>query len=272
MADKPVTTPPATNEPVKPTPSSPTTGETNTAPPDPIQEFRYAAGPGIPDYLVGKTSGEAAKLMQDLHQQIIYSQPQQPPQQRHDYDAEDTDSAIQKYVNKVRQQELQPAFQQTDAALTQQARALGALTFPDEFRRWAPEIDLYINQFGAKTPQSVAVIVDMVRGRHVSELAREATENEIKRRIDGGTLRPQGSGPMDGGPDNYRVDFETLPPGYRRVLQNLNITSETVDQMLRACYPDLPIQKAREKWVKLAQKGDVITDGRRFEYEGDANG
>jgi hypothetical protein len=268
----PESTPPVTNEPEK-THSSPTTGATGTAPaPDPLQEFRYAAGPGIPEYLVGRTATEAARLMQDLHQQIVYSQPQQQQQAPRNYDADDTDSAIQKYVNKVRQNELQPAFQQTDAALTQQARALGALTFPDEFRRWAPEIDLYINQFGAKTPQSVAVIVDMVRGRHVSELAKEATENEIKRRIDGGTLRPQGPGGMDGGPENYRVDFETLPPGYRRVLQNLNITSETVDQMLRACYPDLPIQKAREKWVKLAQKGDVITDGRRFEYEGDANG
>jgi len=101
----------------------------------------------------------------------------------------------------------------------------------------------------------------------MDEIVAERADAKIKSLVEGGTLRPQSA---DGGPSAglyNRVDFEKLPPRYRAVLQNLGVTSDTVDDMLRTCYPDMPLPKAREKWMKNAEKGDVITDGNTFRYD-----
>ena len=44
-------------------------------PVEPEEEPRYKAGPGIPDYLVGKTLSEAAELTQLLYRQLMRDDP-----------------------------------------------------------------------------------------------------------------------------------------------------------------------------------------------------
>ena len=39
--------------------------------PPPAAEFRYAAGPGVPDFLVGKTMAEAADLTAKLYEALV---------------------------------------------------------------------------------------------------------------------------------------------------------------------------------------------------------
>ena len=72
-----------------PTPNAATTSAAPTTPaaPTPTQPtgaqetgFRFTATPGIPEWLVGKTAGDAAKLAQDLYMQNqrLAQQPQYP--------------------------------------------------------------------------------------------------------------------------------------------------------------------------------------------------
>ena len=183
----------------------------------------------------------------------------------------DPAGATKRLLNRVRETELVPEFQARDNVIGQQARALAELQFKDEFRRWGPEIDMMINQIPAqtRTPQAVGLVVDVVRSRHLDEIVAERSDARIKTLIEGGTLRPQSAEGATGAGVYNRVDLEQLPPRYRSILANLGVTGDTVDDMLRKCYPDLPLGKAREKWMKNAEKGDVITDGMgKFQYDG----
>lgn len=229
------------------TPSS----ETASAPPAP-PEFRYQAGAGVPDALVGKTSSEAAEIFDRMHRTLMATQQQvQQPQNQQ-----------QNQVNQAQQ----AAW---DNVLGAQARAVAELRFPQDFKRWGPEIDMALTQVpaGSRTPEVMEWIVNGVRGRHANELATEAAEARVKTLLESGTLRPQNAVDGTGAGPAYRVDMTQLPPRYASVLNNLGVTSEKVDEFLRKTYPQLPIAQAREKWFKLASKGDVITDGKGFRYD-----
>ena len=47
-------------------------------PPAAEAEFRYQAGPGVPDWLVGKTATEAADLTARLYEQLVRGAPAPP--------------------------------------------------------------------------------------------------------------------------------------------------------------------------------------------------
>ena len=224
---------------------------------------------------------EAANLTQQLYHQLISAAPAPagsmpataatlgaPPHMPSgapdaDEFIHDPAGATQRLLNRVRQTELVPEFQARVNVIGQQARALAELQFRDEFRRWGPEIDLMLNQIpgSQRTPQAVGLVVDVVRSRHMDELVAEKTDAKIKSLVEGGTLRPQGADGGGTGAGVYnRVDFEKLPPGYRKHLDQLGVTHATVDEVLRKAYPNLSLAKAREKWMKSAERGDVITD------------
>ena len=227
----------------------------------------------------GKTAAEAAEITDQLYKQVVasqslaqtplhfggnsplYAQPvsqQQPPQAP---SAQDPFAAFA------------PELQQRDEMLGGQARALAALQYPDDFRRWGPDIDQALAQIAPaqRTPQVVDWIVAGVRGRHINELTDEFAKRRIDELVQGGTLRPQTAGEGAGEFTSNRVDFDKLPPRYASVLKNLGVTASDIDNMLPKVYPDLPLAKAREKWVAAASKGDVITDGTgKFHYDGDS--
>lgn len=232
---------------------------TNSAPAVPA-EFRYQAGEGVPDSLVGKTAKEAADIFNQMHRtlQSTQAQAQQYAQQQNQQQGQN------------QQAEQWNAYtQQRDVVLGAQARAIAEMRFNDEFKRWGPEIDMALTQIPAsnRTPEVMEWIVNGVRGRHANELATEAADLRVKTLLESGQLRPQGQNDGTGAGPAYRVDMTQLPPRYAAVLQNLGVTSEKVDDFLRKAYPQLPIMQAREKWFKLASKGDVITDGKSYRYD-----
>lgn len=285
----PTTAPPTTPEPISigsgAVNSGGTASATPSAPdvPEVPPEFRYAAGPGIPEYLVGKTAGEAANLTQQLYHQLVSGVPSPTPgspaytastlgaqpSQHLPGAAPDADEfihdpagATQRLLDRVRRTEVMPEFQARDNVIGQQARALASLQFKDEFHRWGPEIDMMLNQIpgSQRTPQAVGLVVDVVRSRHLDEITNERVDAKIKNLVEGGTLRPQGAEGATGAGVYNRVDFDKLPPNYRTYLNRLGVTQDTVDEVLRKAYPNLSLGKAREKWMKSAERGDVITD------------
>lgn len=158
---------------------------------------------------------------------------------------------------------LMPEFSQRDGILGAQARELAELKYKEDFKRWGPEIDMALNVIPPqqRTPQVVDWIVRGVRGSHINELTNEHAERRIKELVEGGTLRPQGAGEGTGEAVSARLDFDKLPPRYGALLKNLGLTPGTADKYLERIYPNLPLAKAREKWMASAMKGDIITDG-----------
>jgi len=145
------------------------------------------------------------------------------------------------------------------------------MRFADEFRRWGPEIDILAQQIPTanRSADAYKMITEVVRSRHVDELANERADARLKQLVETGQMRPQtaaGAGTTATTADT--LDLDKLPPNYRSVLRSLGITSDHLDETLRSLYPALSIGDARKKWFEAASKGDVITDGRKFEYEG----
>lgn len=245
------------------------------------EEWRYQPGVGVPDWLVGKNATEAANLTQQLYHQLVsgggVGAPGTPaytastlgaPATSHpdaDEFLHDPAGATQRLLDRVRRTEVMPEFQARDNVIGQQARALAELQFKDEFKRWGPEIDIMLNQIpgSQRTPQAVGLVVDVVRSRHLDEITAERVDAKIKNLVEGGTLRPQGADGATGAGVYNRVDFDKLPPNYRTYLSRLGVTQDTVDEVLRKAYPNLSLGKAREKWMKSAERGDVITDNLR---------
>lgn len=229
--------------------------ETSSASAAPV-EFRYQAGEGIPDSLVGKTAAEAAELFNQMHRTVMSAQQQYQQQQAQAQQAQQT-------------QQTSYDYSQRDAVLGAQSRAIAEIRYPNDFKRWGPEIDMALTQIPAsnRTPEVMEWIVNGVRGRHANELASEAADLRVKTLLETGQLRPQGQNDGTGAGPAFRVDMTQLPPRYAAVLQNLGVTSEKVDDFLRKAYPQMPIAQARDKWFKLASKGDVLTDGKGFRYD-----
>ena len=269
------------------TPTSPGSGEQPSslttsvnATPEP-QEFRYGADSSIPEYLRGKSWKEAAEITDQLYKTLVANQSlAQPPLSfnqgsplyaqampgQPDFQTDPLGATRAAFT-----QESQPR----DAMLGAQARELAELKYGDDFRRWGPEIDMALNVIPPhqRTPQVVDWIVRGVRGSHMNELGAEFAERRIKQLVEGGTLRPQGAGEATGDTVSSRVDLDKLPPRYGTILKNLGVTSNAIDGMLGKIYPEHPLNKAREKWMASAMKGDVISDGAgKFYFGGDTNG
>jgi hypothetical protein len=233
----------------------------------------------VPEWLVGKTMTEAAALTGQLYNQLIAGQGQQvrmnapAPTYAPTHAAPDWATDPMAATRAVVAQD----FEARDQILGAQARALAEMRYADDFKRWGPEIDMALGQIppGQRTPQVVDWIVRGVRGSHIDEITAEEAKRHVERLVQSGTLRPQAAGEGAGGVADNRVDFDKLPPRYASVLKNLGVTASTVDEMLRSAYPNLPLAKAREKWMKAASKGDVITDDYqpgKYLFEGDVNG
>lgn len=228
-------------------------------------EFRYQSGEGVPDSLVGKTAREAADIFNQMHRTLQSTQAQAQQYQQ----LQDLQRQQQGQQQTQQSQQWDAYTQQRDIVLGSQARAIAEMRYGEEFKRWGPEIDMALTQIPAsnRTPEVMEWIVNGVRGRHANELATEAADLRVKTLLESGQLRPQGQNDGTGAGPAYRVDMTQLPPRYAAVLQNLGVTSEKVDDFLRKAYPQMPIMQAREKWFKLASKGDVITDGKSYRYD-----
>lgn len=231
-------------------------------------------------WMRGKTADEVGQLssqMYDVLQNQSQGQPSQQPQQRvesqeptNDEWLTDTAGASRKFGEHLRRTQFEPVINQYATALGQQARAIVEMRDPDAFKRWGPEIDTYIARYmpqpAQRNVESIAAVVDLVRGKHVNELIAEREREVLSRAQQSNSMRADGAAASGAGAGSAnRVDFTNvgLPDNYRRTLERYRITPDTLDEFLTSTecrVRGITLQQAREEWLAKAKAGDVITE------------
>ena len=175
--------------------------------------------------------------------------------------------ATKRYADYLQATQFAPQLQQQAAAMAKTNRQLAQMQRADEFKRWGPEIDMTLNQMApnptAWTTDNILAVVDMVKARHVNELIAEERA-KYTNELGGTSVRPSGSPGATSQMGVNQVDFEKLPPGYKDALNAKGVTQRVIDEFLERTYvksgmePNL--DKARERWIKQVQRGDVFSD------------
>ena len=257
-------------------------------------EFRYPVDAKYPQWLHGKTPDEAAAIASGLYNQALSPQ-QQPQQQQHyqpyqsavsppqqysvpDQDAWLTDpgTASQQQIQQMYQSELKPQLEAQANQLASIAVSNAQLQFPNDFNKWGPEIAQQLAQLPAasKTAENIKMVIDIVRGRHASEIQEEVIQKRMQQLQDAGTLRPDGS--VQGGNtsinpanrldlDDERFTHQFLMGGkqlsFRQVCDRYGVTPASVDQMVDVVYvkgKGMTMEEGRKEYMKL------LSDGKAF--------
>jgi len=181
-------------------------------------------------------------------------------------------AAAQRYADYLQSTQVNPKLQQAAISMAHTNKALVQMQRPDEFKRWGVEIDLTLNQMApnpeAWTPQTISAVVDVVKAKHINEIVAEERAKYMNE-IGGTSVRPGGGAAPTSQMGANQVDFDKIPPGYRDALKVINIDQRTIDEFLHRTYvkgglePDL--DKARERWIKQVQRGDVFSDFKTLE-------
>lgn len=259
-----------------------------------ISEYRYTpedlAKYGLPEWALGRSAVEVAQAGGNLYSAMLSGQqgaPQpQPAQQQWQaqpapvqpavppqpegppvWDDMDPQGSTQRYIEYVAKTKFQPAMDENQQVMAQTAQSLAQVKYPDEYRKWGPEIVGTLAQLppGQQTPYAVDKIVDMIRAQHVDEIVNERVEAKIKQLQDSGSPLPTGGQPpVVPGPTGVNLQQEELPENYKRLLERHRIDTAKLDEFLmspsgRQLYGD-DITKAREKFIELAKKDDIITE------------
>lgn len=248
------------------------------------KEWRYPSDYPV-EYLRNKTAEEAARYTDMLYQQVRSNTPPQqaqpvrpqgappapysqaaPPTQE-DF-LTDPAGATQRAIAYAQQTQLDPWAQQVGQNQAQMARNLIELREAEAFRRWGPEIDVEIQRqipdARYRSPEALKLIVDIVRSRHVEELAEERMQAKLRSMPQ--SMRADGA--VGGGTSanaGGSIDFSSagLPENYTRVLARANIKPETLDeflQMTEVRTRGITLDQARQEWLDKAKKGDIITE------------
>ncbi len=253
-------------------------------------EFRFAPGPDIPDFLIGKTSTEAAALTADLYARV-QRQPQaapEPPapavppsvealyQASREQERQRPYSETRAYLDHIRDTEFAPVVQQQQAMLAQTNRTVAEVRDPDAFKRWGAEIDRELQKFPPNTwsPDNIKIVADMVRGRHADELAAERAEQLYAQRVAAGEranafMRPDATPFAGGGFTPARVSpRDNLPAQYKAVLDRQHIDDNVLDEFLNktiVAHEGISLDAARARWSKNAKVGDILSaDGKEL--------
>ena len=248
-------------------------------------------------WLRGRTADEAGQLFNQMYGQSMtasYQQPQQaPPQPQQTYggqnqypqqpqqpqDPTDEDwlndprNATTRYVTGLYEKQLNPQLQQMYQMNAQMARETIRQAEHEMFDSYGPEIDQLIGQMAIeqRTPDNIRLAVQVVRGRHVDEIADkraraklEQMQEQFGMRADGGvTPSPTGVSARDG------VDFDIskLPENYQTILRKNNVTADTLRTFLQQteCNPrGITLKQAFDEWMEAATKGDYVMPGEVF--------
>ena len=251
--------------------------------------FRFTADEGVEDWMVGKTPREVANIAKQLREQLQASNQQVPQQQyqQQNYQQQPPaptaptqddwmsrpEEAGRKLADFIRNETFAPAAAQFGQSMGETARALTELKEPDAFKRWGPEIDMEIARYQpdprTRTPQSLKMLVDMVRARHVEELVEERVQSKLRTMESTGSIRADGSaGAASGTAATPKLDFNTLPPMYAERLQRHRVTEGTLREFfgqssMRASFtgnPDSTLQECVDAWLAKARTGDLLTE------------
>jgi hypothetical protein len=242
---------------------------------------------GLPEWALGRSAVEVAQAGGNLYSAMLSGQPQTMPQQPQQFQAQpapqpaipaqpegppvwddmDPQGSTQRYIEYVAKTQFQPGMEQNQLVMAQTAQSLAQVKYPDEYRKWGHEIVATLAQLppGQQTPYAVDKVVDMIRAQHVDEIVSERVEAKIKQLQDSGSpLRSDAQPPVVPAPTGVNFQQEELPENYKRLLERHRIDTAKLDEFLmtpsgRQLYGD-DIQKAREKFIELAKKDDVLTE------------
>lgn len=252
--------------------------------------WRYPDDYRVP-WMRGKTADEVANVSEQMYQSMMKPQedqqrheqfgvPQQTwqqPQQQQTYQMPTDDdflsspaSATQRYVEALKTQQLDPALNaiysgQADLALYNVRR-----DEKEAFDRWGPEIMQNLSQIDRRlwNPSNIKKVVSMVRGDHAEDLVKDRVEKEIQRRMESGTLRPDGATMTSSPTPASGVDFNRyvaeLPPRYSAYLERARMTPQVFEEFLQKteCEPrGIPLKQAADEWFENAKKGDILLAG-----------
>ena len=218
-------------------------------------EYRYTAGSGVPDWAIGKTAAEVLGLAVKQNE-IISGMPQYAAPDR-TKDVVGGEKPWQQFTpqtgaqvalptedewvaspgksadsfGKVLEANLTaryaPMLDGMAASIAQGARAQAALTYQKEFARYAPEIDNEVAKvpIGQRTVDLYRYAVDIVRGRHVDEIADE----RLRERMAGLPGAERSTGGASGAvlPSGL-LDWDKLPAGVKDKWQRAGITEATI--------------------------------------------
>ena len=199
----------------------------------------------------------------------VSGQPPGPQPATQDDWLNDAAAASAKQLAYERATHFDPVIAQQQESLAQLARGQSVQRFNDEFSRWGPEIDTMARQVPAnqRTVQAYEWIVDMVRGRHATEVQNEEIERRIQERMTAGEIiRPDASASVGASPTalpGIDLGSTELPEWWRDACQTVGIKPRDVDKFLMDTkFYGADLEKARTKYIEAVKRdGVVATDG-----------
>ncbi|MFH0899309.1 MAG: hypothetical protein V2A73_01640 [Pseudomonadota bacterium] len=199
----------------------------------------------MPDWAVGKTAAEVlglAKQQNDIISSMPAYQPPRnepvsekpwqtaPPGLPTDDDWTATPSKAASAFEKVMAANLEarytPMLEGMAQSVAQGARAQAQMLFSKEFGKYGPEIDNEIAKvsIAQRTPDLYRYAVEIVRGRHIEELAEE----RVRERMANLPAAERAMGGAMGAAQTGLVDWDKLPPVIKDKWQRAGITEATI--------------------------------------------
>lgn len=278
-------------EPTQPPDGAPQTGDpprnadgTFAQAPAPAEPQRFASDYHV-GWMAGRTPDEVATIANQMYSSMVkggqppqemasqqqqqYTHQQMPTQsqaQQADgaWDDMNPQASVDARILAATQQQSNININ-TAEAMGQMARALVSQSDGDAFQRWGPEIDMELMRLqpAMKTEQNIRLVVDMIRGRHVSELQAEA-EQKVRSEYATGDVRADGT---TGAPTHAEgvldLNRQVESPLYKRLLEQHRIDEPTIREAF-AKYPEMyagnTFEEKLQSWIAAANKGDVITE------------
>jgi len=248
------------------------------------------------EWMRGKTADEVANISNQLYQNMLSGQPTAPqpnmpnpsyptqpqyapaqpagpqPPTPDDWINNPSDAAQRDWAYREATQ-FRPQINQFAEGMGQQARTIVEMRDPDTFRKYGPQIDLYIKQLDPqfRTVENIQKVVGMVKAEHLDEIVNERTREAISRAQDAGTMR-SGGGTGTGASPSASLDFKEagLPERYRSLLERHRATPEKMREFFSA--PSMretftgdanaSVEKCIDAWLEMAKQGDIITEER----------
>lgn len=240
----PATSPTASTETVGS--SAPPGGGTASAP---SQDFRFQAGPNVPEWAVGKTPHDILNLsvqavdalarFNQAPQALREPAPSAQASQGLALPLEDdayVDGRTFKQILTQLAGGVGPQLQSSIDLAASTARGLAQQKYDREFKRYGPEIEAELARLPRAywTLDNIEAVVKFVRGNHVDEIAEERARTlvaagESSFRSQGGTGLPGIQAPQSG----PSLESEELPADYRALLQKAGVTRDTVREFCR---------------------------------------
>jgi hypothetical protein len=278
MPEQPPTNPTQQTPGTEPSQAAPGGTSPPTSPPAPAEPWR--APPTAPAFAAGKTAEEiladyvrTANALESVVRtgvapQAPPSQPQyqpQPPvqQQPPQIGAEDyvTGGNLQAWGQQVFSQQVAPQLSRAlELAASANLDSVRRNNAPI-FQKYGPEVDALLAKvpFEQRTIDNLNVVVDIVRGRHVEELASERASRLVADM--GPTIRSSGGG--SGGAGGFQAPStnessilgnEKVPASWRDMAAKVGLDERAIDGYLQAN------GMTREQFVEQFNRGGIVTE------------